>query len=89
MEFLVHMEVGRIEGGEGREKQLREQEAARSRKLAQKGNTAPFMAGAGKARTLGYLESRRLRPTPQRPCLFAAILPWFGGHGSQNCHCRT
>jgi muconolactone D-isomerase len=36
MEFLVHMEVGRIEGGKGREKQLREQEAARSSKLAQK-----------------------------------------------------
>jgi muconolactone delta-isomerase len=31
------MEVGRIEGDEEREKQLREQEAARSRELAQQG----------------------------------------------------
>jgi muconolactone D-isomerase len=37
MEFLVHMEVGRIEGCEEREKQLREQEAARSRELAIEG----------------------------------------------------
>jgi muconolactone D-isomerase len=37
MEFLVHMEVARMEGGEEREKQLREQEAARSRELAQQG----------------------------------------------------
>jgi muconolactone delta-isomerase len=37
MEFLVYMEVGRIEGGEEREKQLREEEAARSRELAKKG----------------------------------------------------
>ena len=37
MEFLVHMEVARIEGGAGAEKQLREQEAARSRELANKG----------------------------------------------------
>jgi muconolactone D-isomerase len=37
MEFLVHMEVARIEGGEEREKQLREQEAARSRELASQG----------------------------------------------------
>jgi muconolactone D-isomerase len=37
MEFLVHMEVARIEGGEEREKQLREQEAARSRELATQG----------------------------------------------------
>ena len=37
MEFLVHMEVARIEGGDGKEKQLREQEAARSRELAKQG----------------------------------------------------
>ncbi len=37
MEFLVHMEVARIEGGEEREEQLREQEAARSRELARQG----------------------------------------------------
>jgi muconolactone delta-isomerase len=37
MEFLVYMEVARIEGGEEREKQLREQEAARSRELAKQG----------------------------------------------------
>jgi muconolactone D-isomerase len=37
MEFLVHMEVARIEGGEEKETQLREQEAARSRELARQG----------------------------------------------------
>jgi len=37
MDFLVHMEVARIEGGDEREKQLREQEAARSRELANEG----------------------------------------------------
>jgi muconolactone D-isomerase len=37
MEFLVHMKVGRIEGGEQGEKQLREQEAARSKELAKQG----------------------------------------------------
>ena len=37
MDFLVHMEVARIEGGDEREKQLREQEAARSRELAKEG----------------------------------------------------
>src|SRR3984893_7270660 len=37
MDFLVHMEVARIEGGDEREKQLREQEAARSRELAKAG----------------------------------------------------
>ena len=33
----MHMEVARIEGGDEREKQLREQEAARSRELAKEG----------------------------------------------------
>jgi muconolactone D-isomerase len=37
MDFLVHMEVARIEGGDEREKQLREQEAARSGELAKEG----------------------------------------------------
>jgi len=37
MEFLVHMAVGRIDTGEEREKQLREEEAARSRELARQG----------------------------------------------------
>jgi muconolactone D-isomerase len=37
MEFLVHMEVLRIEGGPEAEKILREQEAARSRELAESG----------------------------------------------------
>jgi muconolactone D-isomerase len=37
MEFLVHIEVGRIEGVDEREKHLREQEAARSRELAKEG----------------------------------------------------
>jgi muconolactone D-isomerase len=37
MEFLVHMEVAQIDGGEEREKQLREQEAARTRELAKQG----------------------------------------------------
>jgi muconolactone D-isomerase len=36
MEFLVHMEVGKIEGEE-REKQLREQESQRGRELAKQG----------------------------------------------------
>jgi muconolactone D-isomerase len=36
MEFLVHMEVARIEGDEI-ERQLREEEAARSRELAKEG----------------------------------------------------
>jgi muconolactone delta-isomerase len=37
VEFLVHMEVGRIDGDEKREKQLREQEAARAAELAKSG----------------------------------------------------
>jgi muconolactone D-isomerase len=37
MDFLVHMKVARTEGGVDREKQLREQEAARSRELAKEG----------------------------------------------------
>jgi muconolactone D-isomerase len=37
MEFLVHMEVGRIEGGPEAEKGLRDQEAARARELAKAG----------------------------------------------------
>jgi len=37
MDFLVHMKVAHIEGGDEREKQLREQEAARSRELAKEG----------------------------------------------------
>ena len=37
MEFLVHMKVAPIEGGEEREKLLRAQEAARSRELAKQG----------------------------------------------------
>src|SRR4029077_16613656 len=37
MEFLVHMKVARIEGGDEKERQLREQEAARSRELAKEG----------------------------------------------------
>jgi len=37
MDFLVHMEVARIEGGDEKEEQLREQEAARSRELAKEG----------------------------------------------------
>ena len=37
MEFLVHMEVAKIEGGEEREKQLREQESQRGRELAEQG----------------------------------------------------
>jgi muconolactone D-isomerase len=37
MEFLVQMEVGRIDGSEEREKQLREQEAARGLELAKAG----------------------------------------------------
>ena len=37
MDFQVHMEVARIEGGNEREKQLREQEEARSRELAKEG----------------------------------------------------
>jgi muconolactone D-isomerase len=37
MEFLVHMEVGPIAGGPEAEKALREQEANRSRELAETG----------------------------------------------------
>ena len=37
MEFLVHMEVAGIEGGDERERLLREQEAGRSRELAKEG----------------------------------------------------
>ncbi len=37
MEFLVHMVVARIEGGSEAEEQLREQEAARGRELANNG----------------------------------------------------
>jgi muconolactone D-isomerase len=37
MEFLVHMAVGRIDAGEEREKQLRQEEAARSSELARQG----------------------------------------------------
>lgn len=37
MEFLVHMEVARMEGGDEREKQLREQEAKRGQELAEQG----------------------------------------------------
>jgi muconolactone D-isomerase len=37
VEFLVHMEVGRIDGDDKREKQLREQEAARAAELAKSG----------------------------------------------------
>jgi muconolactone D-isomerase len=37
MEFLVHMAVGRIDAGDEREKQLRQEEAARSSELAEQG----------------------------------------------------
>jgi muconolactone D-isomerase len=37
MEFLVHMAVARIDAGEERENQLRQEEAARSRELAAQG----------------------------------------------------
>jgi muconolactone D-isomerase len=37
MEFLVHMAVGRIDAGDERETQLRQEEAARSRELARQG----------------------------------------------------
>jgi muconolactone delta-isomerase len=37
MEFLVHMAVVRIDAGDEREKQLRQEEAARSRELATQG----------------------------------------------------
>lgn len=37
MEFLVHMAVGRIDAGDEREKQLRQEEAARGRELATQG----------------------------------------------------
>jgi muconolactone D-isomerase len=37
MEFLVHMVVNRIDAGEEREKQLRQEEAARGRELARQG----------------------------------------------------
>jgi muconolactone D-isomerase len=37
MEFLVHMKVGPFDCGEEREKELREQEAARTRELAKQG----------------------------------------------------
>jgi muconolactone D-isomerase len=37
MEFLVHMEVARIDGGAETEKVLRDQEAARTRELAEAG----------------------------------------------------
>lgn len=37
MEFLVHMAVGRIDTGEEKERELREEEAARSRELARQG----------------------------------------------------
>jgi muconolactone D-isomerase len=37
MEFLVHMAVGRIDTGDEREKQLRQEEAVRSRELAAQG----------------------------------------------------
>ena len=56
MDFLVHMEVARIEGGDEREKQLREQEAARSRELAKEGILAPSLASTGAAGELGHLE---------------------------------
>ena len=85
MEFLVHMAVGRIDAGEEREKQLRQEEAARSRELARQGNTGPPLARARQAGELGHLECGRLRPTPQCVCLIAALpvfdrLPYIPWH---------
>ena len=53
MDFLVHMEVARIEGGDETEKQLREQEAARSRELAKEGVLSVFGEYRGRRENWG------------------------------------
>ena len=73
MEFLVHMEVARIEGGEEREKQLREQEAARSRELAKQGLLVRFGEYREGGRT-GASGEPTMRPAAQCFCLPAAVL---------------
>ena len=56
MEFLVHMKVAPIDGGEEREKQLREQEAVAEPGVGKTRDPVPYMESAGKARELGHLE---------------------------------
>jgi hypothetical protein len=56
MDFLVHMEVARIEGGDEREKQLREQEGGTEPRVGERGNPPPSLASTGAAGELGYLE---------------------------------
>jgi len=54
MEFLVHMAVGRIDAGDEKEKQLRQEEAERGRELARQGNWCAFGAYPADGRTGGY-----------------------------------
>ncbi len=74
MEFLVHMEVARIEGGEEREKQLREQEAARSRELATQGLLVRLWRVPGRRENWGIWRAAdptncTLRSSPYRSSL--------------------
>jgi muconolactone delta-isomerase len=59
MEFLVHMEVGRIEVGPEAERVLREQEANRARELGETGLLRRLWRVPGPAGKLGHLARRR------------------------------
>ena len=64
MEFLVHMVVGRIDAGDEREKQLRQEEAARSSELARQGILVrlwrvPGRRGARFCDFVGFCEAAR------------------------------
>ena len=58
MEFLVHMEVAHIEGGEPkREQTLRDKRRRVAVNWRSSGILSPSVASAGQARELGHLES--------------------------------
>ena len=54
----MHMEVAKIEGGDEREKQLREQEATRSRELAEQGILLRLWRVPGRRENWGIWSAR-------------------------------
>ena len=92
MEFLVHMEVARIEGGEEREKQLREQEAARSRELAKQGMLVRLWRVPGRRENWGIWRADDCDQLHDCVCLLTALplfdrLPFIPWHPTQRSRC--
>jgi muconolactone delta-isomerase len=73
MEFLVHMKVAQIDGGEEREKQLREQEAACTRELAKQGILSRLWRVPGRRENWGIWRADDCDLAPQCTCLIAAL----------------